>query len=73
MVIKPILPITDNPNLQGVEFALGRLKSLETGGVSLKDLVVAISPTLDIGLLGQDVYGNYDVSIKENVIELRVR
>lgn len=56
-----------------VEFALGRLQSLETGGLIINNLVVAISPTLDLGLLGQDVYGNYNVTITESVIELRVR
>ncbi len=63
----------DTASQNGVEFALGRLQSVETGGITLNDLVVAISPALDIGLLGQDVYGNYDVSITESVIELRVR
>jgi predicted aspartyl protease len=54
-------------------FPVGRLTSIEAGGLSLKNVVVAISPSLDIGLLGQDFFGNKDVTIKQDVIEFRSR
>lgn len=54
-------------------FPLGRLSSLEAGGLAVKNVVVAISPSLDIGLLGQDFFGNKDVTIKQDVIEFRSR
>lgn len=54
-------------------FPLGRLTSIETGGLAIKNVVVAISPSLDIGLLGHDFFGNKDVTIKQDVIEFRSR
>ena len=54
-------------------FPLGRLTSVEAGGLAIKNVVVAISPSLDIGLLGHDFFGNKDVTIKQDVIEFRSR
>ena len=54
-------------------FGLGRLSSMEAGGLAMKNVVVAISPSLDIGLLGQDFFGNKDVTIKQDSIEFRSR
>ena len=54
-------------------FPLGRLTSIEAGGLAIKNVVVAISPSLDIGLLGHDFFGDKDVTIKQDVIEFRSR
>jgi aspartyl protease family protein len=54
-------------------FPLGRLTSIEAGGLAVNNVVVAISPSLDIGLLGQDFFGNKDITIKQDVIEFRSR
>ena len=54
-------------------FPLGRLTSMEAGGLAINNVVVAISPSLDIGLLGHDFFGNKDVTIKRDVIEFRSR
>jgi predicted aspartyl protease len=54
-------------------FPLGRLSSMEAGGLAVKNVVVAISPSLDIGLLGHDFFGNKDVTIKQDTIEFRSR
>ena len=54
-------------------FPLGRLTSIEAGGLAVNNVVVAISPSLDIGLLGHDFFGNKDVTIKRDVIEFRSR
>ncbi|MDF0554669.1 retropepsin-like aspartic protease [Kamptonema sp. UHCC 0994] len=54
-------------------FQLGQVSSLQAGGLEVKNIQVAIAPTLDIGLLGHDFFGNKDVTIKENVIEFRSR
>ncbi|NET56993.1 MAG: aspartyl protease [Symploca sp. SIO2E6] len=56
-----------------VEIALGRVNSVAAGGVEARDLVVSINEFLDIGLLGQNFFGSYDVTIKENVIEFSPR
>ncbi|MGE5659390.1 MAG: TIGR02281 family clan AA aspartic protease [Actinomycetota bacterium] len=54
-------------------FQLGRLQSVEVGGLVVKDVTVAISPSLDVGLLGHDFFGDKDVTIKQDVIEFRAR
>ena len=54
-------------------FPVGRVTSMEAGGLAINNLVVAISPSLDIGLLGQDFFGNKDITIKRDVIEFRSR
>ncbi|WP_228042524.1 MULTISPECIES: retropepsin-like aspartic protease family protein [unclassified Tychonema] len=54
-------------------FPLGNLSSIEAGGLAITNIVVPISPALDIGLLGHDFFGNKDVTIKQDVIEFRSR
>ena len=54
-------------------FSLGSLTSMEAGGLAIKNIVVPISPALEIGLLGHDFFGNKDVTIKQDVIEFRSR
>lgn len=54
-------------------FPVGRVTSMEAGGLAINNVVVAISPSLDIGLLGQDFFGNKDITIKRDVIEFRSR
>jgi predicted aspartyl protease len=50
------------------------LKSMEVDGRLKRQLTVSVAPpAMPIGLLGQDFYEGYDVSIKENVIEFRRR
>jgi len=58
-----------------VEFSIGYVDSMEVGGALLKDVPVAIapSPELETGLLGHDFFGNYDVTIKRDVVEFRPR
>lgn len=54
-------------------FPVGRVTSMEAGGLAINNLVVAVSPSLDIGLLGQDFFGHKDITIKKDVIEFRTR
>jgi len=54
-------------------FQLGQVSSVQAGGLEVKNIQVAIAPTLEIGLLGHDFFGNKDVTIKENVVEFRSR
>lgn len=63
----------DTPSQQNVEFALAKITSIQAGGLVAQNVDVAISPALDIGLLGQDFFGGYDITIKEEVIELKIR
>ena len=57
---------------KAVEFPIGYLDSMEVGGMTVNKVPVAIAGTeLDTGLLGHDFFGNYDVTIKRNVVEFR--
>lgn len=55
-------------------FLLGYVTSLEVSGARSQDLLVAIAgPELSTGLLGHDFFGNYDVTVRQNVVEFRER
>lgn len=57
-----------------VQVGVGRVASVSAGNYSAKNLKVGIISTMqEPGLLGQNFYGHYDVTIKQKVIELRVR
>lgn len=59
---------------QSVEFPIGYVDSIEAGGVKVKQVAVAIAGSqLQNGLLGHDFFGNYDITIKSNVVEFRPR
>lgn len=59
---------------QSVEFPIGYVDSIEAGGVKAKKIAVAIAGSeLQNGLLGHDFFGNYDITIKSNVVEFRPR
>ena len=50
-----------------------QVKSVSTAGIVSKQVQIVISPSLDMGLLGQNFFGIYDVTIKRDVIEFRER
>ncbi|MCC5608729.1 retroviral-like aspartic protease family protein [Nostoc sp. CHAB 5834] len=57
---------------RAVEFPVGYVNSMAVGGVTVNRVAVAIAGTeLETGLLGHDFFGNYDVTIKRNVVEFR--
>lgn len=56
-----------------VQAGLGRVLSVQAGGMVVKNIDVIVSPHLPIGLLGQNFFGDRDVTIRDNVIELRIR
>lgn len=49
------------------------VNSVKTGGIKSKKVAIIVSPALDMGLLGQNFFGIYDVTIREKVIEFRER
>jgi aspartyl protease family protein len=64
----------DTASEKGVEFSLGQVQSLEVApGIVIRDVTVAIGPTLDMGLLGQDLLGQYDITIRDRTIEFHLR
>ncbi|WP_373528380.1 TIGR02281 family clan AA aspartic protease [Nostoc sp.] len=57
---------------RSVEFPVGYVNSMAVGGVIVNRVPVAIAgEELETGLLGHDFFGNYDVTIKRNVVEFR--
>lgn len=60
---------------KAVEFPISYVNSIQVGGALVKDVPVAIAPAsvLETGLLGHDFFGNYDVTIKRDVVEFRPR
>lgn len=62
----------DTASAKGVKFPIGTIKSISINGAQSRNIKVAIAgPDLEIGLLGHDFFGNYDVTIKRNVVEFR--
>ena len=56
-----------------VEFPIGLVRSIRVGGAVIQNVEVAIAKQMQIGLLGHDFFGNYDVKIKKDVVEFYVR
>jgi predicted aspartyl protease len=57
---------------KSVEFPIGYVNSIEVGGVQVNRVAVAIAGAeLETGLLGHDFFGNYDITIKQNLVEFR--
>ena len=56
-----------------IELRTSKVNLIAAGGVSAQDLEVAIAPRAEIGLLGHDFFGNYDVKIFQNVVEFHRR
>ncbi len=57
-----------------VTFQLGYVNSMEVGGSQRGRMRVAIAgPSLDIGLLGHDFFGGYDITVRQDVVEFRER
>lgn len=52
-----------------VLFPVGYVQSIGIGGAVVRNVPVAIAERMDIGLLGHDFFGEYDVTIKRNVVE----
>ncbi|MBV6625340.1 MAG: retroviral-like aspartic protease family protein [Rivularia sp. (in: Bacteria)] len=53
-----------------IKLKTGQVKSIGVGGAKVNNVRVAIAPNADTGLLGHDFFGNYDVKIGKNMIEL---
>ncbi len=58
----------------GVEVPLTYVDSIAVGNAVVKDVIVAIAnASLDVGLLGHDFFSDYDVTVKQDVVEFRRR
>ncbi|NJN87911.1 MAG: aspartyl protease [Leptolyngbyaceae cyanobacterium SL_7_1] len=64
----------DTASARSVFFPLGYVRSVQVDRIVAENVLVAIAGSeLDIGLLGQDFFGNYDLSIRQNQVEFQPR
>jgi predicted aspartyl protease len=64
----------DTASAKDIKFRIGRVQSIAVDGAVARNVGVAIGgPDLELGLLGQDFYGNYDVWIRQDVVEFHPR
>jgi predicted aspartyl protease len=57
---------------KSVEFPIGYVDSIAVAGVTVNKVVVAIAgDELETGLLGHDFFGDYELTIKRDVVEFR--
>jgi predicted aspartyl protease len=64
----------DTASARAVSFPLGYVRSIQVDGAVARNVLVAVAGSeLEIGLLGHDFFGNYDVTVRENVVEFRER
>lgn len=66
--------VANTASAKGIKFSIGKVQSIAVAGIVTKDVRVAIGGSeLELGLLGQDFFGNYDVWIRQNVVEFHPR
>ncbi len=56
-----------------VEFPVGRMKSIAIQTAKVENVDVAIASDMEIGLLGHDFFGRFDIRIRENMVEFSPR
>ncbi len=57
-----------------VTLDVGYVSSIEVDGAKIKQVPVAIGlPDMDVGLLGHDFFGSFDVTVREKVVEFSPR
>ncbi|MEL6580626.1 MAG: retropepsin-like aspartic protease [Cyanobacteria bacterium J06621_12] len=61
------------PSDSYVKMPVGRVYSVGVGELKQKNLSVITSHSMDMGLLGQSFFSKYDITIKSDVVEFRVR
>lgn len=73
--VEPVAKAKANTaSAKGIEFLLGYVDSMQVGDLAVRNVRVAIAgPELDTGLLGHDFFGDYDITIKRDVVEFHPR
>ncbi|MEM9245022.1 MAG: retropepsin-like aspartic protease [Cyanobacteria bacterium P01_F01_bin.153] len=70
--LEPVGTVRANtPSQQGVVFQVARLGQIKVGNLEAKNLRAAIAPTMEVGLLGQNFFGAYDVTITRSEVIFR--
>lgn len=63
--------LVNTASANNVELPLGYVPRVEVNGLVMNNLLVGILPSLRIGLLGNDFYGQYDLTVRRNMVEFR--
>lgn len=72
--IKPIRTLQAGiANGSVVQFPVARIQSMSVSGLTVNNVEVAIADQMDVGLLGHDFFGKYDIKIKRDVVEFYPR
>ena len=61
------------PSSNYFEMPAGYVYSIGVGKFTRQNTRVITSPSMDMGLLGQSFFSNYDMTIKSDVVEFRER
>ena len=65
--------LVSTPSSNSFKMPAGYVRSLGVGKLTHKNTYVITSPTMDMGLLGQSFFSQYDITIKRDVVEFRER
>lgn len=65
--------LVSTPSDRRVTMDLARVDTVQVEGLSVSNLEVGVAPALEIGLLGQNFFGGYDLIIRGNQIEFHSR
>lgn len=63
----------NTPSDTAVELPISQVQRLRVGNLIASDLQVAVSSSMTIGLLGQNFFGNYDVTLRGDRVEFHRR
>jgi len=63
--------LVNTVSANNVEMPLGYVKTMGVDGLVASNVLVGILPVLKIGLLGNNFFSDYDITVKRNVIEFR--
>lgn len=61
------------PSDNNVKLSSGYVYTVQVAGLKQKNARVITAPKMDMGLLGQSFFSQYDLTIKNNVVEFRER
>ncbi|MDX2096412.1 MAG: retroviral-like aspartic protease family protein [Leptolyngbyaceae cyanobacterium bins.59] len=66
--------IVDTASAKGLEVPVGYVNTIEAGGLLRRQVPVIIATSeLEIGLLGHNFFGDYDITIRQDIVEFRAR
>jgi aspartyl protease family protein len=65
--------LVSTPSNNSFKMPAGYVYSVGVGELTRKNTYVITSPTMDMGLLGQSFFSQYDLTIKSNVVEFKER